>query len=211
MGYKIKSIFYTLQGEGFHSGRPAVFVRFTGCNLWSGYEKDRKNAICEFCDTDFVGTDGENGGDYHNPEEICEIINMLWKGENRQNPFVVCTGGEPLLQMDEELIGKFRDNNYMIAIETNGTIEIPQGIGWICVSPKIKAELIVKSGNELKLVYPQDQLNPQDLLNMDFKHFFLQPKAGPNLEENTKVCVQYCLKHPIWKLSLQTHKYLNIQ
>jgi len=155
MGYKIKSIFYTLQGEGFHNGRPAVFVRFTGCNLWSGYEKDRKNAICEFCDTDFVGTDGENGGNYHNPEEICEIINMLWRGENRQNPFVVCTGGEPLLQIDEELIGKFRDNNYMIAVETNGTITIPQGIGWICVSPKIKAELIVKSGNELKLVYNQ--------------------------------------------------------
>ena len=211
MGYKIKSIFYTLQGEGFHSGRPAVFVRFAGCNLWSGYEKDRKNAICEFCDTDFVGTDGENGGDYHDPEEICKIINMLWKGENRQNPFVVCTGGEPLLQMDEELIGKFRDNNYMIAIETNGTIAIPQEIDWVCVSPKMKAKLIVKSGNELKLVYPQDQLNPQDLLNMNFKHFFLQPKAGPDLEENTKVCVQYCLKHPIWKLSLQTHKYLNIQ
>lgn len=210
MKYKVKEIYYTLQGEGAHTGRPAVFCRFTGCNLWSGREEDRSKAICQFCDTDFWGTDGENGGKY-SAIELAEKVADLWEaGLQQGQPYVVCTGGEPLLQLDEKLVNAFHKKGFETAIETNGTILPPKGIDWICVSPKAGAELILKKGNELKLVFPQLGAEPELFKELDFGHFFLQPMDGDHTLENTQLAIKYCLQHPHWRLSLQTHKMLNI-
>jgi 7-carboxy-7-deazaguanine synthase len=206
--YKVKEIYYTIQGEGFHAGRPAVFCRFSGCNLWSGREVDREKAVCTFCDTNFWGTDGTNGGKY-TASELAEKIKSLWPF-GHENLFVVCTGGEPALQMDETLIQVFHDYGFEIAIETNGTVELADGIDWICVSPKADTEIIVKTGGELKLVYPQIENQPSDFLHLDFKHFYLQPLDDKNKSENIKKTIAYCLANPQWKLSVQTHKFLGI-
>jgi len=206
--YKVKEIYYTIQGEGFHAGRPAVFCRFSGCNLWSGREVDREKAICTFCDTNFWGTDGINGGKY-TASELAEKIKSLWPVDH-ESLFVVCTGGEPALQMDENLIHVFHDYGFEIAIETNGTVELVDGIDWICVSPKADTEIIVKTGGELKLVYPQIENQPLDFLHLDFKHFYLQPLDDKNQSENIRKTIEYCLANPQWKLSVQTHKFLGI-
>lgn len=209
--YKIKEIFYTLQGEGAQAGRPAVFCRFSGCNLWSGREEDRAKAICQFCDTDFWGTDGENGGRYASAKELVDKIASLWPDLGEGHPYVVCTGGEPMLQLDQKLVDTLHDSGFEIAVETNGTIEPPKGIDWICVSPKANTEILITKGNELKLVYPQEAALPSQFEQLNFEHFYLQPMDdGPLSEQNTQACVQYCLQHPQWKLSLQTHKLLNI-
>lgn len=205
--YKVKEVFFTLQGEGAHSGRPAVFCRFTGCNLWSGREEDRHKAICQFCDTDFWGTDGQNGGRY-TLEELADLVASLWPGGGQ--PYVVCTGGEPLLQLDEPLIEAFHAHNFEVAVETNGTKPAPAGLDWICVSPKAGTEIILTQGDELKLVHPQAGAEPERYVDLDFTHFYLQPMDSPQQEENTAACLQYCLEHPQWRLSLQTHKMLNI-
>ena len=205
--YKIKELFYTLQGEGFHSGRPAVFCRFSGCNLWSGREEDRNSAICSFCDTDFRGTNGINGGEY-TAEDLANKITGLMPYD--EQIFVVCTGGEPALQLDDDLIRILHEHQIEIAVETNGTKELPEGIDWICVSPKEDASLIVKKGNELKLVFPQLKNIPQQFENLEFTHFYLQPLDGENLIFNTQKCINYCLQHPKWKLSIQSHKLLGI-
>ena len=211
MGYKIKEIFYTLQGEGAQSGRPAVFCRFSGCNLWSGREADRHRAICQFCDTDFWGMDGENGGNYQSAEELTEMIRSLWPADQDLQPvYVVCTGGEPLLQLDTPLISAFHANNFVIAVETNGTVEPPAGIDWLCLSPKANTELKILQGQELKLVYPQPGAEPERYTDLAFDHFYLQPMDGPDIEANTRATLKYCLEHPRWKLSLQTHKMLGI-
>jgi len=206
--YKVKEIYYTLQGEGAHTGRPAVFCRFTGCNLWSGREEDRSKAICQFCDTDFWGTDGENGGKY-SATALAKKVKSLWPAKMGQ-PYVVCTGGEPLLQLDEKLVNTFHKQGLEIAIETNGTIEPPAGIDWICMSPKANTDIIVKKGNELKLVYPQVGAEPELYEDLNFDNFFLQPMDGPDAEHNTQLTLAYCLKHPKWHLSIQTHKLLKI-
>lgn len=205
--YKVKEVFFTLQGEGAHSGRPAVFCRFTGCNLWSGREEDRHKAICQFCDTDFWGTDGQNGGRY-TIEELADLVASLWPGGGQ--PYVVCTGGEPLLQLDEPLIEAFHARNFEVAVETNGTKAAPAGLDWICVSPKAGTEIVLTKGDELKLVHPQPGAEPERYEHLDFTHFYLQPMDSPQQEENTEACLQYCMKHPQWSLSLQTHKMLNI-
>ena len=210
MKYKIKEIYYTLQGEGAHTGRPAVFCRFTGCNLWSGREEDRSKAICQFCDTDFWGTDGTNGGKYTAKELAAKVAELWEAGMNQGTPYVVCTGGEPLLQLDEKLVKAFHKKGLEIAIETNGTKIPPVGIDWICVSPKAGAEVVLKKGNELKLVFPQLGAEPDLFENLDFEHFFLQPMDGDQTEKNTQLTIKYCLEHPKWRLSLQTHKLLNI-
>ncbi|MAT55639.1 MAG: 7-carboxy-7-deazaguanine synthase [Saprospirales bacterium] len=207
--YKVKEVFYTLQGEGAQSGRPAVFCRFSGCNLWTGREEDRHKAICQFCDTDFWGTDGENGGSYQAPD-LAALVARLWGDTSVGRPLVVCTGGEPLLQLDELLIEAFHEAGFEVAVETNGTQEVPKGIDWLCVSPKAGAELKVKSGNELKLVYPQEAAPPAMFESLDFDHFFLQPMDGPDVARNTELAVRFCLANPKWRLSLQTHKILNI-
>ena len=209
--YKIKEIYYTLQGEGAMTGRPAVFCRFTGCNLWSGREEDRAKAICQFCDTDFWGTDGENGGKYATPELLAEKVIALWPpNATGSKPYVVCTGGEPLLQLDEVLIKAFHKVGLEVAVETNGTIAAPAGLDWICMSPKANTEIILTSGNELKLVFPQIAAEPELFESLDFDHFFLQAMDGEETERNVKLCLAYCLKHPKWRLSLQTHKMLDI-
>ncbi|HKK75450.1 MAG TPA: 7-carboxy-7-deazaguanine synthase [Saprospiraceae bacterium] len=208
--YKIKEIFYTLQGEGAQAGRPAVFCRFSGCNLWSGREEDRHKAICQFCDTDFWGTDGENGGRYATAKELANKIASLWPDQQMGQPYVVCTGGEPMLQLDQNLVDALHKAGFEIAVETNGTIEAPEGIDWICVSPKANTEIILRKGQELKLVYPQANALPPQYEDLDFEHFYLQPMDGAHTEENTQACVAYCMAHPQWKLSLQTHKFLNI-
>ncbi len=206
--YKIKEIYFTLQGEGFHAGRPAVFCRFSGCNLWSGREEDRHKAICQFCDTDFWGMDGIEGGKYA-AASLAEKIAELWP--NKQvNPFVVFTGGEPLLQLDDSLIQELKKHHFEIAVETNGTLEAPSQIDWICVSPKEGTDIIVKKGHELKLVYPQGAMNPEDFMSWDFKHFYLQPMDSPEIDFNTQSCIDYCKSNPQWKLSVQMHKVLNI-
>jgi 7-carboxy-7-deazaguanine synthase len=213
MSYSIKEIFFTLQGEGAQTGRAAVFCRFAGCNLWSGHEKDRLEAVCQFCDTDFVGTDGKGGGHFATAREVARAVSGAWppaKKANRERPLVVCTGGEPLLQLDEELVAAFHKEGFEVAIETNGTRLPPQGIDWVCVSPKAGAELVLRSGNELKLIFPQDGAEPELYENLDFQHFFLQPMDGAAREENTQLAVRYCLEHPQWRLSLQTHKLLGI-
>lgn len=211
MSYSVKEIFYTLQGEGAQAGRPAVFCRFAGCNLWSGRESDRSTAVCQFCDTDFVGTDGPGGGKFESAEALAEAVETAWIGERRyQRRLVVCTGGEPLLQLDGPLIAALHTRGFEIAVETNGTILVPAGLDWICVSPKAGAELRQKSGDELKLVFPQEKVSPEDFESLKFCHFFLQPKDGPSRWENTELAIKYCLHHPTWRLSLQTHKFVGI-
>ncbi|MEM9821427.1 MAG: 7-carboxy-7-deazaguanine synthase [Bacteroidota bacterium] len=210
--YKVKEMYYTLQGEGAHTGRPAVFCRFTGCNLWSGREEDRSKDICQFCDTDFWGMDGENGGRYATAVELAEKVIGLWPKENKLgHPYVVCTGGEPLLQLDQELVDAFHQVGLQVAIETNGTIPAPEGIDWICVSPKAGAKLVQTHGDELKLVFPQEGAEPQRFESMEFTHFYLQPMDGLLVEENTKRTLRFCLENPLWNMSLQTHKWLDIK
>ncbi len=208
--YSVKEIFYTLQGEGANAGRPSVFCRFAGCNLWSGREEDRADAVCTFCDTDFVGTDGNGGGKFRDAEALADAIENTWASGAAQNRFVVCTGGEPLLQLDAPLIAALHARGFEIAVETNGTISAPEGLDWICVSPKADAELKQTSGHELKLVYPQDKALPERFEKFDFRHFFLQPMDGAEVEENTRAATAYCLAHPKWRLSLQTHKLIGI-
>lgn len=209
MSYAVKEIYYTLQGEGANTGRPAVFLRFAGCNLWTGREKDRQNAICRFCDTQFVGTDGPGGGSFDTPHALADAVTAKWEGEATLK-LVVCTGGEPLLQLDEPLIEALHRARFMVAVETNGTQVVPRGIDWVCVSPKAEADLIVKTGDELKLVYPQEGGDPERYGDLAFTHFYLQPMDGPDRERNTELAMAYCLAHPRWRLSLQTHKYLGI-
>lgn len=211
MAYKVKEIYYTLQGEGAQTGRPAVFCRFTGCNLWSGREEDRHKAICQFCDTDFWGTDGENGGKYPSPEALADKIASLWpKMEPPGKPYVVCTGGEPLLQLDEPLIEALHQRGFEVAVETNGTIEAPEGLDWICMSPKAFTDIVLTEGDELKLIYPQLGAEPPGYEQLKYKHFFLQPMDNAQQAENIKKTMAYCLEHPKWRLSLQTHKILDI-
>lgn len=210
--YQVKEIFYTLQGEGFHAGRAAVFCRFSGCNLWSGREQDRAQAKCNFCDTDFVGTDGTNGGTYSSAKELAEAINSCW--QNSKNKFVVFTGGEPLLQLDNELLIEIKKHGFFTAVESNGTIPAPSEVDWLTVSPKPNSKLIQKSGNELKLVFPQE-IKPEAIANLDFKHFYLSPMdENGDLErnnENQKAALNYCLQHPQWKLTMQHHKLWQIR
>ena len=212
MPYSVKEIFYTLQGEGANTGRPAVFCRFSGCNLWSGLEKDRAAAICQFCDTDFVGTDGPGGGRFSSARDLAKAVAAAWPSEAKDSghPLAVCTGGEPLLQLDEELVEEFHTHGFEIAIETNGTKLPPPGIDWICVSPKAGADLVLKAGHELKLIFPQKGAEPDRFIHLDFQHFFLQPMDGPDRDKNTQLTLRYCLEHPRWRLSLQTHKMLGI-
>ena len=212
MTYTVNEMYYTLQGEGANTGRPAVFCRFAGCNLWTGREQDREHAICWFCDTDFLGTGGPGGGKFRTALELAEAVCRLWPaGTGRgSRPLVVCTGGEPLLQLDAAAIEALHKAGFEVAVETNGTQEPPPGLDWICVSPKEGAELKLRGGHELKLVYPQRSALPEAFEDLDFQHFFLQPMDGPDLHENTTAAVQYCLDHPQWRLSLQTHKYLGI-
>jgi len=207
--YSIKEIFYTLQGEGAHAGRPAVFCRFSGCNLWTGRESDRASAVCQFCDTDFVGTDGERGGKFTTPEALAQEIDSLWP-QGHGHKYVVFTGGEPLLQLDAPLIDAMHAAGFTIAIETNGTIEVPAGVDWICVSPKMGSQLVVTKGNEIKVVIPQKDQELAAYEGLDFEHFFLQPMDGPLATFNTELAVETCKRNPKWNLSLQTHKLLNI-
>ncbi|WP_416901975.1 7-carboxy-7-deazaguanine synthase [Micromonospora echinospora] len=210
--YRIKEIFYTLQGEGTHAGRPAVFCRFTSCNLWTGREEDRHRAICRFCDTDFVGTDGPGGGRFGTAAELAAAVAAAWQGQAhpRSRPYVVCTGGEPLLQLDEAAVSALHDVGFEVAVETNGTRPAPPGIDWTCVSPKAGAEVVLTRGDDLKLVYPQPGAEPARFEHLDFTHFMLQPMDGPDRVANTEAAVRYCLEHPQWRLSLQTHKYIGI-
>jgi len=209
MSYAVKEIFKTIQGEGGQSGRTAVFCRFAGCNLWNGREDYRSSAICRFCDTDFVGTDGEGGGRFADYNALVSAIAQAW-GEGTERRFVVLTGGEPLLQLDGDLIEALRARGFEIAVETNGTVSVPEGIHWICVSPKAGSELVQKSGQELKLVFPQSGAMPDCFEHLPFGQFFLQPMDGPDLRRNTEAAVEYCLRHPQWRLSLQTHKIIGI-
>jgi len=211
MSYAIKELFYTLQGEGANAGRPAVFCRFAGCNLWTGREQDRADAVCTFCDTDFIGTDGPGGGKFASPQAlVAAALGQLPDGVSSQGMLMVCTGGEPLLQLDGPLIDAFHAAGFEIAVETNGTIEAPAGLDWICVSPKADAPLKQTSGHELKLVFPQDKARPERFEALAFEHFFLQPMDGPSREANTVAATAYCLAHPKWRLSLQTHKMIGI-
>ncbi len=211
MPYSVKEIYYTLQGEGVRAGRPAVFCRFAGCNLWSGREKDRESAVCRFCDTDFVGTDGIGGGRFASPGDLARAVLEQWPPRTSgQQPYVVCTGGEPLLQLDTPLVDSFHDLGLEIAIETNGTILAPDGIDWVCVSPKAGSELVQISGDELKLVFPQVGLPPASLEPLQFEHHLLQPMDGPHRDSNTQLALRYCLENPRWRLSLQTHKLIGI-
>ncbi len=211
MTYSVKEIFYTLQGEGAQTGRPAVFCRFSGCNLWTGREQDRSDAVCQFCDTDFIGTNGENGGKFKTAKDLAQFVASLWPTGNVGKPYVVCTGGEPLLQLDKALIDAFHDVGFEIAVETNGTIEAPKGIDWICVSPKAKATLKQISGHELKLVYPQNENTPENFEQLAFDYFFLQPLDNSQSDENTRKTINYCQSNPKWRLSLQTHKIIGIK
>jgi 7-carboxy-7-deazaguanine synthase len=212
MTYAVKEIFYTLQGEGVNTGRPAVFCRFAGCNLWSGREEDRATAICRFCDTNFVGTDGPGGGRFASPEELADAVARTWPvgKDERDRPFVVCTGGEPLLQIDEPLLEALHRHHFEIAVETNGTRPAPPGLDWTCVSPKGGTELVLRTGDELKLVFPQPGAGPERFKELRFTHFLLQPMDGPDRDYNTRLALQYCRDHPRWRLSLQTHKFLGI-
>lgn len=210
MTYSVKEIFYTLQGEGLNAGRPAVFCRFTGCNLWSGREEDRATSVCKFCDTDFIGTDGANGGKFTTAAQLVEAIKREWPLHDDQHRFVVITGGEPLLQLDAILISELHGANFKIAVETNGTIPAPNGIDWLCVSPKNNSSLAIQHGHELKLVYPQAENHPEDFAKLDFEHFLLQPMDGPNRVRNTQLAIDFCKANPRWKLSIQTHKVLGI-
>ncbi len=231
MTYTVKEIFYTLQGEGAQSGRAAVFCRFSGCNLWSGREEDRSRAVCQFCDTDFVGT-GPDGGKFKSANELADAIDRCWAGEGRDaseglssprsaglsngsiglpKKYVVCTGGEPLLQVDEDLISELHQRGFEVAVETNGTRPAPLSLDWVCVSPKAGAPLVQTTGSELKLVYPQDNTPPEKFEQLDFRHFFLQPMDGPHTARNTELAIEYCLRHPRWRLSIQTHKLVGLR
>ena len=210
MAYAVKEIFYTLQGEGANTGRPAVFCRFAGCNLWTGREADRAEAVCRFCDTDFVGTDGPGGGKFADAGSLARSVASAWPADAGGRRFVVCTGGEPLLQLDAVLIDALHAEGFEVAVESNGTVEPPPGIDWLCVSPKAGAPLVVREGDELKLVYPQPGAEPSRFETLDFGQFFLQPMDGPARETNTAAALRYCLDHPRWRLSLQTHKLLGI-
>lgn len=209
MTYAVKEIFYSLQGEGAHAGTPAVFCRFAGCNLWNGVEADRAQATCRFCDTDFVGVDGPGGGKFKAAEHLAAAVSAAWEGVGGEK-FVVCTGGEPLLQLDAGLIAALHARGFKIAVETNGTVPVPAGLDWVCVSPKADAPLVVTAGDELKLIYPQDGGAPERYEQLAFRHWFLQPMDGPARDANSKDAVAYCLAHPKWRLSVQTHKYLGI-
>lgn len=211
MKFKIKEVFYTLQGEGAHAGRPAVFLRFSACNLWTGRVQDRARAICQFCDTDFVGTDGTGGGKFASAHQLAMHVAGFWPRHDVGHPMVVCTGGEPLLQLNDELVAALHEQGLYVAVETNGTQEPPTGIDWLCVSPKVGADLVVERGDELKLVYPQVGGDPSQFEHLDFESFRLQPMDGPNVESNTADAVEYCLKNPHWSLSIQTHKQLGIR
>ncbi|HEU5153247.1 MAG TPA: 7-carboxy-7-deazaguanine synthase [Gemmatimonadales bacterium] len=212
MAYTVKEIYYTLQGEGMNAGRPAVFCRFAGCNLWTGRESDRATATCNFCDTDFVGTDGPGGGKFPTAEDLARAIAEKWPADSAPTArrLVVCTGGEPLLQLDAPAIDALHSTGFLVAVESNGTVIPPAGLDWICVSPKVGAELVLRSGNELKLVYPQQGGEPEQYLDLAFDHFLLQPMDGPDRQRNTELALEYCLRHPEWRLSLQTHKMLGI-
>lgn len=210
MTYSIKEIFYTLQGEGAHAGRPAVFCRFSGCNLWTGRESDRASAVCQFCDTDFVGTDGEGGGKFGTPEALAASIDALWPADYPASKYVVFTGGEPLLQLDAPLLAAMHAAGFEVAIETNGTLPVPAGVDWICVSPKMGSTLAVAKGNEIKVVIPQTGQDLAAYEGLDFEHFFVQPMDGPLAEFNTRLAIDTCKRKPKWKLSLQTHKLLQI-
>jgi 7-carboxy-7-deazaguanine synthase len=210
MTYAVKEIFYTLQGEGANTGRPAVFCRFAGCNLWTGREEDRADATCRFCDTDFVGIDGPGGGRFATAADLARAVAAAWPSASESKPLVVCTGGEPLLQLDSPLVDAFHDGGFEVAVETNGTVEPPAGIDWLCVSPKAGARLLVDAGDELKLVFPQQGVDPAAYEALGFRHYFLQPMDGSDREVYTAAAVQYCLDHPRWRLSLQTHKLLGI-
>ena len=210
--YSVKEIYYTLQGEGAHTGRPAVFLRFAGCNLWTGREEDRHKAVCTFCDTDFVGTDGPGGGKFEHPQKLADAVTAVWTASVGKdlNRYVVCTGGEPLLQLDAAAIQALQSAGFEVAVETNGTQDPPEELDWVCMSPKAGAELRVRRGNELKLVFPQVEAMPERFEDLDFDHFFLQPMDGPDVTENTRAAIQYCLDNPRWKLSLQTHKVVGL-
>jgi 7-carboxy-7-deazaguanine synthase len=228
MTYTVKEIFYTLQGEGAQAGRAAVFCRFSGCNLWSGREEDRSRAVCKFCDTDFVGI-GPDGGRFKSAEELADAVDRCWGGgtapadsgvglggdagphRNQFRKYVVCTGGEPLLQLDEKLIAALHERDFEVAVETNGTRPAPTSLDWICVSPKAGAPLVQTSGNELKLVFPQDDAPPGNFEDLDFEHFFLQPMDGPVIGSNTALAIEYCMRHPRWRLSIQTHKLVGVR
>jgi len=209
--YSVKEIFYTLQGEGANAGAPAVFCRFAGCNLWSGREADRAGAACDFCDTDFVGTDGTGGGKFDDANSLADAVEREWRHPDRAHRFVVCTGGEPLLQLDRAAIDALHQRGFRIAVETNGTIAPPAGIDWVCVSPKADVALALEAGDELKLVYPQPKAPPERFEALAFEHFFLQPMDGPAREANTREAIGYCLAHPRWRLSLQSHKIIGIR
>lgn len=212
MSYLVKEIFYTLQGEGAQVGRPAVFCRFAGCNLWTGREEHRSIAVCQFCDTDFVGTNGPGGGRFANAEDLAAAVAKTWAGEEhaRSRPYVVCTGGEPLLQVDEPLVSALHSEGFEVAVETNGTQAAPLGLDWVCLSPKAGASPVLSTGDELKLVFPQIGAPPEGFEHLAFSHFFLQPMDGPQRDENARLAIEYCLRHPQWRLSLQTHKFLGI-
>jgi len=211
MSYAVKEMFYTLQGEGANAGRPAVFCRFAGCNLWSGREQDRHKAVCRFCDTDFVGTDGTGGGKFATAGDLADAVMRHWPDGVDGDPFVVFTGGEPLLQLDEALTAALKARGFEIAVETNGTQPVPQGVDWVCVSPKAGAELVVDAGDELKLVFPQVGAEPERFVGLDFRYFLIQPMDGPDARANTQRAIEYCLAHPRWRLSLQTHKMIGIR
>ena len=211
MTYSVKELFYTLQGEGANAGRPAVFCRFAGCNLWSGREQDRASAICKFCDTDFVGTDGTHGGKYQTAEGLANKVESHWPSKDHRRRFVVLTGGEPMLQIDDALVGSLHARGFEIAVETNGTVDAANGIDWVCVSPKAGNGLLVRSGHELKLVFPQAGARPEQFAHLAFENFYLQPMDGPDRAANTKAAIDYCQQHPQWTLSTQTHKMLGIR
>lgn len=210
MTYTVKEIFYTLQGEGANAGRAAVFLRFSGCNLWSGLEQDRSKAVCKFCDTDFVGT-GPDGGKFQSPEDLSDAVNSKWPNQNQGKKLVVCTGGEPLLQLDEQLIIALKMNGFEVAVETNGTIKPPKGIDWLCVSPKGKSTIVITTGQELKLVFPQEDALPGSFKELDFEHRFIQPMDGPSLAKNTELSIEFCMNNPQWRMSFQAHKIIGIR
>ncbi|WP_333591029.1 7-carboxy-7-deazaguanine synthase [Brevundimonas sp.] len=211
MTYSVKETFLTIQGEGGQAGRPAVFLRFSGCNLWNGLERDRETAVCTFCDTDFVGTDGDGGGKFASAEALADHVASMWRGGTGAPRLAVCTGGEPLLQLNAPLIAALKARGFEIAVETNGTVAAPDGLDWICVSPKADAELVQTTGQELKLVYPQVLARPERFAHLPFERFWLQPMDGPDQAANTAAAIDYCLTHPQWRLSVQTHKYIGVR
>jgi len=208
--YLVKELFFTLQGEGVNAGRPAVFCRFSGCNLWTGREEHRSEAICRFCDTDFVGTDGPGGARFASADELADAVARTWPRTGGGTPFVVCTGGEPLLQLDDDAVAALHERGFHVAVETNGTRPAPAGLDWVCVSPKAGTTLVLEGGDELKVVFPQAGAEPERYEHLAFDHFLLQPMDGPDREQATELAVRYCLDHPRWRLSLQTHKHLGI-